>query len=98
MKKILFLLPIMLLSSCCTDSLRACTLLYNSETGEGADSANAEKYHHIHRTKLRGKRSLKHHIAVYTDGQFYYFIDPFIGGAAHSDSEVYRRGCKLPAE
>ena len=99
MKK-LILLPIFLLLSQCNPfgELKECTLLYNSETGEGADAANADKYHRIHRTHLKGKRSIKHHIVVYTDGSNYYYVDPFIGGPANSDAEVYRRGCKLPIE
>lgn len=96
MKKIIIPALLLLLHSCCNKGLHEYTLLYNSQTGEGSDAANAAKYHHIHRTKLRGKRSLKHHIVVYTDGTNYYYIDPFIGGPARNDKEVLRRGYKLP--
>ena len=99
MKKIILLPIFLLLSQCCLfGELKECTLLYNSETGEGTDAANADKYHRIHRTHLRGKRSLKHHIVVYTDGSNYYYVDPFIGGPAKCDAEVYHRGSKLPIE
>lgn len=96
MKKLILLPILLMLCHCSCEGLKECTLLYNSETGEGADVANAKKYHHIHRTQLRGIRSLKHHIVVYSDGTHYYYIDPFIGGPADDDKEVYRRGYKLP--
>ena len=99
MTKLILLHLLLLLCQCSLhNELKACTLLYNSETGEGTDAAHADKYHRIHRTHLRGIRSLKHHIVVYTDGTNYYYVDPFIGGPAKSDSEVYRRGYKLPIE
>ena len=31
-------------------------------------------------------------------GTYGSYVDPFIGGPANSDAEVYRRGCKLPIE
>ena len=33
-----------------------------------------------------------------TTGEYTQYVDPFIGGPANSDAEVYRRGCKLPIE